>query len=141
MLSISPTSDLIDTLIDSAIEESSPIIMQVAEVHFKYLNFEEIGPAITHAADKVGIPICVHLDHGQSLQTVIRAIRAGFTSVMFDGSRFPLEENIAKTKEVVKVAHGVGVSVEGEIGAVRRRGSWRTGCYCPCSPKRVVYQS
>ncbi|MCG9479128.1 MAG: class II fructose-bisphosphate aldolase family protein [Actinomycetia bacterium] len=110
--------DLIDTLIDSALEESSPIIMQVAEVHFKYLNFEEIGPAITHAADKVRIPICVHLDHGQSLQTVMRAIRAGFTSVMFDGSRFPLEENIARTKEVVKVAHGVGVSVEGEIGAV-----------------------
>ncbi len=110
--------DLIDTLIDAAVEENSPIIMQIAEVHFRYLNFEEIGPAIINAADKVNIPICVHLDHGQSLQTVMRAIRAGFTSVMYDGSKYPLDENIAKTKEVVKLAHSVGVSVEGEIGAV-----------------------
>jgi len=110
--------DFIDTLIDAAMEENSPIIMQIAEVHFKYLNFEEIGPAIINAANKVGIPICVHLDHGQSLKTVLRAIRAGFTSVMFDGSKYPLEENIARTKEVVSLAHSVGVSVEGEIGAV-----------------------
>jgi len=110
--------DLIDTLIDSAVEENSPIIMQIAEVHFKYLNFEEIGPAIINAANKVRIPICVHLDHGQSLQTVVRAIRAGFTSVMFDGSKYPLDENIARTKEVVNIAHSVGVSVEGEIGAI-----------------------
>ncbi len=110
--------DLIDTLIDAAIEENSPIILQVAEVHFKYLNFEEIGPAIINAAKKVRIPICVHLDHGQSFQTIMRAIRAGFTSVMFDGSHNPLEENIKQTKEVVKAAHSVGVSVEGEIGAV-----------------------
>ncbi len=110
--------DFIDTLIDAAVEENSPIIMQIAEVHFKYLNFEEIGPAIINAANKVKIPICVHLDHGQSLQTVMRAIRAGFTSVMFDGSHYPLEENIAQTKQVVEIAHSVGVSVEGEIGAV-----------------------
>ncbi len=110
--------DLIDTLIDAAIEENSPIILQIAEVHFKYLNFEEIGPAIINAAKKVRIPICVHLDHGQSFQTVMRAIRAGFTSVMFDGSHHPIEENIRQTKEVVNAAHSVGVSVEGEIGAV-----------------------
>ncbi len=110
--------DLIDTFIDASVEENSPIIMQVAEVHFKYLKLEEIGPTLTNAANKVNIPICIHLDHGQSLKSVLRAIRAGFTSVMYDGSKYPLEENIARTKEVVKIAHSVGVSVEGEIGAV-----------------------
>lgn len=110
--------NFIDYLIDAAYEEKSPIILQVAEAHFRYLNFEEIAPAIINSAKKVNIPICVHLDHGKSLKTIIRAIRAGFTSVMFDGSEYPLEENIKTTREIVKIAHSVGVSIEGEIGYV-----------------------
>jgi len=108
----------IDYLIDAAIEENSPIIMQIAEVHFKYMNLEEIVPAMIDASKKVGVPICIHLDHGQSLETIVRAIRAGFTSVMFDGSKYPLEENIKITREAVKIASSVGVSVEGEIGYI-----------------------
>lgn len=110
--------NFIDYLIDAALEERSPIILQVAEVHFRYLNLEDIAPAIINAAKKVKIPICVHLDHGRSLKTIVRAIRSGFTSVMFDGSEYPLEENIKMTKEIVKIAHSVGVSVEGELGYV-----------------------
>ncbi|MBM3705672.1 MAG: class II fructose-bisphosphate aldolase [Actinobacteria bacterium] len=108
----------IDTLIDAAIEQRSPIIIQIAEVHLRYVNLEEIAPIIVSAAKKVGIPICFHLDHGQSLKTVMRAIRAGFTSVMFDGSHLPLDENIKATREIVKIAGAVNVSVEGEIGHV-----------------------
>ncbi len=109
---------IIDYIVDAAVEEQSPVILQVAEVHFKYFNFEDIAPAIINSAKKVGVPVCIHLDHGQSLATVVRAIRAGFTSVMFDGSHFPIDENISITKEVVKIAKSVGVSVEGEIGYI-----------------------
>lgn len=108
----------IDTLIDAAVEQRSPIIMQIAEVHLRYVDLEAIAPIIINSAKNVDIPICFHLDHGESLKTVMRAIRAGFTSVMFDGSHLPLEENIKATKEVVRIANAVGVSVEAEIGNV-----------------------
>lgn len=108
----------IDTLLDSAVEQRSPIILQVAEVHLRYVDLEEIAPIIISAAKKVDIPVCFHLDHGQSLQTVMRAIRAGFTSVMFDGSHLPLKENIAATLEITKIAKSINVSVEAELGDV-----------------------
>ena len=110
--------DFIDCLISAAVEEKSPIILQISEAHFKYLNLEEIVPAIINASKKVNVPICVHLDHGESLKTIIKAIRSGFTSVMFDGSKYSLDENIKITKEVVKIANSVKVSVEGEIGYI-----------------------
>lgn len=110
--------DFIDTLIDCAIEKNSPIILLLAEVHFKYLDIERVAPVIIDAAKKVNIPVCISLDHGQKLETIIKAIRCGFTSVMFDGSKYPLEENIRLTKEVVKIAHSVNVSVEAELGYI-----------------------
>lgn len=108
----------IEPLIDAAVDQRSPIILQIAEVHLKYVNLEEIAPIIINSAKRVDIPICFHLDHGQNLKTIMRAIRAGFTSVMFDGSSMPLEENIKATKDIVKIAHAVNVSVEAEIGHV-----------------------
>jgi len=108
----------IDYIVDAAKEQQSPIILQVAEIHLKYFTLEDIAPAIIGAAKKVDIPICVHLDHGLSFPTIIRAVRAGFTSVMYDGSAHPIDENIQTTKEIVKIARSVGVSVEGEIGYI-----------------------
>jgi len=108
----------IDPIIEAAIESNSPVIMQLAEVHFRYLNLEHIAPAIIRAAREVSVPVCINLDHGKNFDTIIRAIRAGFTSVMFDCSAEPLEVNIARTKEIVKIAHSVGVGVEGEIGNI-----------------------
>ncbi|MHB8277957.1 MAG: class II fructose-bisphosphate aldolase [Candidatus Humimicrobiaceae bacterium] len=110
--------NFIDPIIEAAIESNSPVIMQLAEVHFRYLNLEHIAPAIIRAAKEVSVPVCINLDHGKNFDTVIRAIRAGFTSVMFDCSEEPLEVNIAQTKEIVKIAHSVGVGVEGEIGNI-----------------------
>jgi fructose-bisphosphate aldolase class II len=109
---------LIDTLIDAAVEQRSPLIMQIAEVHLRYVDLEHVAPIIVNAAKNIDIPICFNLDHGKSFETIIRAIRAGFTSVMFDGSHLPLEENIAITKEIKKIADVINVSVEGEIGYV-----------------------
>jgi fructose-bisphosphate aldolase class II len=110
--------DFIDYILDAAVESNSPVILQLAEAHFRYLNLEDIAPAVISAAKNVNIPVCIHLDHGKSLKTMVRAIRAGFTSIMYDGSEHPLEENLKGTKEVVKIAHSVDVSVEGELGNV-----------------------
>ena len=110
--------NLIDPIIEAAIQSNSPVILQLAEVHFKYLNLEHIAPSIIRAAKEVSIPVCINLDHGHNFETIIRAIRAGFTSVMFDCSAEPLNVNIEKTKEIVKIAHSVGVGVEGEIGNI-----------------------
>ena len=110
--------DFVDHIMDAAVESNSPVIMQLAEVHFRYLNLEDIAPVLINAAKNVSVPVCIHLDHGKSLKTMIRSIRAGFTSIMYDGSEHPLEENIKNTAEVVKIAHSVGVSVEGELGNV-----------------------
>ena len=110
--------NFIDPIIESAIESNSPVIIQLAEVHFRYLCLEHIAPAIIRAAREVSVPVCINLDHGHNFETIIRAIRSGFTSVMFDLSSEPLDVNIEKTKEVVKIAHSVGVGVEGEIGNI-----------------------
>ncbi|MCL5073708.1 MAG: class II fructose-bisphosphate aldolase [Actinobacteria bacterium] len=110
--------NFVDPIIGAAIESNSPVIIQLAEVHFRYLNLEHIAPAIIRAAKEVSVPVCINLDHGKNFDSVIRAIRAGFTSIMFDCSEEPLDVNIARTKEVVKIAHSVGVGVEGEIGNI-----------------------
>ncbi|MCL4377721.1 MAG: class II fructose-bisphosphate aldolase family protein [Actinobacteria bacterium] len=110
--------DFIDTLIDCALKKNSPIILLLAEAHFKYLDIERVAPVIIDAAKKVNIPVCISLDHGQKLETIVKAIRCGFASVMFDGSKYPLKENINLTREVVRVAHSVDVSVEAELGYI-----------------------
>jgi fructose/tagatose bisphosphate aldolase len=69
-------------------------------------------------AEKLPIPVSIHLDHGPSFDEAVRCLRYGFTSVMYDGSSLPLKENIAITKRVVVAAHACGVPVEGEIGVI-----------------------
>jgi len=110
--------DFIEALLESAIEKKSPIILLLAEVHFKYLDIERVAPIIIDRAKSANIPVCVSLDHGLDFQTIVKAIRCGFNSVMFDGSKFPLDENIRKTKEITKIAHSIDVSVEAELGYV-----------------------
>src|SRR5690606_32288507 len=70
------------------------------------------------AAETRGVPVALHLDHGSSFEIAMKCIRAGFSSVMFDGSHYPFEENVRLTKEIVKAAHAMGVSVEGELGTI-----------------------
>jgi fructose-bisphosphate aldolase class II len=106
-------------IVDAAIEENSPFIYGVSEGALKYMGIEFTVALAKAAAQKSGLPIALHLDHGSSFEVAMKCIRAGFSSVMFDGSHYSFEENVRITKEVVKAAHAMGVSVElGTIGGV-----------------------
>lgn len=105
-------------IVEAAIQEKSPFIFGVSEGALKYMGMEFTVAIAEAAAKKSGLPIALHLDHGSSFDVAMACIRAGFSSVMFDGSHYSLEENIKLTKEVVKAAHAMGVSVEGELGTI-----------------------
>ncbi|ADQ05633.1 ketose-bisphosphate aldolase [Caldicellulosiruptor owensensis OL] len=117
------SADFYEGLIDAAEQLRCPIIIGVADRFVDRIDFEMIAEVMIFLAKRASVPVCVHLDHAKSLKNIIRAIKAGFTSVMFDGSSLPFEENIKKTREIVEIAHSVGVSVEGELGVVGR-GDW-----------------
>jgi fructose-bisphosphate aldolase, class II len=99
-------------------EERSPFIFGASEGAIQYMGLHNVVALARIAAEESGLPIALHLDHGSSFEMVVKCIRAGFSSVMFDGSHYPLEENIRLTQKVVEVAHAVGVSVEGELGTI-----------------------
>ena len=102
----------------AAEELRSPIILQLAEVQFPEAPLELLAPLFLEAANRSSVPVCVHLDHGQSMETCVRAIRLGFTSVMFDGAALPFEENVAASREVTRIAKAAGVDMEAELGKV-----------------------
>lgn len=105
----------------AAQEENSPVICGVSEGAAKYMGgFKLIVNMVKDLIEEynITVPVAIHLDHGSSFEKCVQAMYAGFTSVMIDGSHFPLEENIALTKRVVEVAHSLGVSVEAELGRI-----------------------
>lgn len=110
--------EMILGIIKAAEETNSPIILQIAEVRLNHSPLEVIGPTMLAAAKNAKVPVAVHLDHGTTLPCIKKALELGFTSVMFDGSHLPLEENIAQTKRVVEMAKPYGAAVEAEIGCV-----------------------
>ncbi len=107
-------------IIESAVELSSPVIVQLTEKTFDYAG----GRAIFHLIKNISefyandIPIGIHLDHGKSFEVVMRAMDMGFASVMYDGSRKEYADNVATTKKIVDIAHAKGVSVQAELGNV-----------------------
>ncbi|MBQ5823292.1 MAG: class II aldolase [Clostridia bacterium] len=105
-------------IIKAAEETSSPIILQIAEVRLKHSPLEIFGPLMVAAAKNAKVPVAVHFDHGLTLEKIKLALDVGFTSVMFDGSHLPLEENINMTNQTIKLAKNYGASVEAEIGCV-----------------------
>ena len=102
----------------AAEELHSPLIQQLAEVQFPNAPMELMAPVFLRAARDAKVPVAVHLDHGRSIETCIRAVREGFTSVMFDGAELPFEENAEQPRLVVRLAHAAGVDVEAEQGRV-----------------------
>ncbi|MBU5436754.1 class II fructose-1,6-bisphosphate aldolase [Tissierella sp. MSJ-40] len=110
--------EIVQAIIEAAEETNSPVILQASQGGIKYAGIEYISNLGKVAARKAKVPVAIHLDHGTDFDQVMLCIRHGFTSVMIDGSRFPLEENIAYTKKVIEVAHAVGVSVEAELGKI-----------------------
>ena len=105
-------------LFQAAEQQRSPFIINLAEVHFKYVSLDHLVAAIRCEAARHAIPVVLNLDHGLHFEAVVQAVRLGFTSVMFDGSGLSYDENVRQTQEVVKLCHAVGVSVEAELGAV-----------------------
>ena len=110
--------EIIQAIIDAAEETNSPVILQASQGGIKYAGIEYIANLGKLAGRNSKVPVALHLDHGTDFDQVMLCIRHGFTSVMIDGSRFPLEENIAITKKVVDIAHAVGVTVEAELGKI-----------------------
>lgn len=112
------TLEFAQATMEVAMKERAPFILGVTEGGIKHMGVEfaaAIGKTVAQLTD---LPVVLHLDHGSNYEIIMRCLRAGFTSVMFDGSRYPLEENIARTKEIVRIAHSMGVSVEAEVGVV-----------------------
>lgn len=105
-------------IMQAAEETGRGVILNYAEVHAPFLSMEQAALIMLDAAKKAKVPVCVHLDHGSSMESCIQAIRLGFTSVMMDASAEDYETNVRETKEIVRLAHSVGVTVEAELGHI-----------------------
>lgn len=116
-----PNLEALMAVISAAEERNCPVILNHAQCHESLISIDVIGPIMVDFAKKASVPVCVNLDHGETLDYLERALKIGFSSVMFDGSVLPYEENIEGTKKAVSMAHAVGASVEGEIGVMTRR--------------------
>lgn len=108
-------------ILETAQKNNAPVILGVSEGAAKYMGgFKTVVGMVKGLHEDLGItvPVAIHLDHGQSFENCKKALDAGFTSVMIDGSHHPIDENIAMTKQVVEYAHAMGASVEAEVGTV-----------------------
>lgn len=105
-------------VLKAAKELNAPVILQIAEVRLKQSPLDIIGPLMVAAAENADTPVAVHFDHGKTIEKITEALDIGFTSVMFDGSHLPLDENIEMTKKVMALASEYGADVEAEIGCV-----------------------
>jgi fructose-bisphosphate aldolase, class II len=105
-------------VVAAAEELGAPVILAANLDFTRYMPVNLIAPMFRSLGEDAGVPVCAHLDHCYEVDGVFRAVDAGFTSVMYDGSQLPLAENIAATRRVVDYAHAAGVSVEGEVGSV-----------------------
>jgi fructose-bisphosphate aldolase class II len=105
-------------VLQAAEELRAPVILQIAEVRLRQSPLELIGPLMVAAARQASVPVAVHFDHGKTEKKIGQALELGFTSVMFDGSHLPLDENIAETCRIIEMARPYGAAVEAEIGCV-----------------------
>lgn len=112
------TLEAIRGIIQAAEELDTPVILQHAQSHDDIIDLEEIGPIMLYYAKRAKVPVALHLDHGSSFERCVQALRLGFTSVMYDASAKSFDENVEETKEIVKIAHAVGASVEAELGHI-----------------------
>ncbi len=110
--------EMVKGAIQAAEELNTPIILQIAEVRLKHSPLALMGPMMVQAAKEAKVDVAVHLDHGLTMEVVEEALELGFTSVMFDSSTYPFEENMLRTKQVVELAKQYGATVEAELGLV-----------------------
>lgn len=129
----------IQAVLQASEELNQPVILQFAPVHEAIIPMTVIGPVMLLMAERASVPVAVHLDHGDDLSVLKKALDMGFTSVMYDGSALSFEENAANTRIAVEMAGIYGASVEAEIGAMGRQefssigegeeGEATEGCY------------
>ncbi len=110
--------EVIPAVVEVAVQERSPIILQFTEGTLKFCGYDMIRVMAGELARTASVPVCLHFDHGGSYELAVKAIQAGLSSVMIDASKKPFAENVATTKKVVELAHACGVSVEAELGRV-----------------------
>ncbi len=111
-------TDMLQAAIEAAEEMRAPIIIGTAEVLLPYGELQLIAPSVIAAAKRARVPVVVHYDHGLTFARCMEALRLGFSSVMYDASAKPYAQNIQETREIVRIAHAFGATVEGEIGHV-----------------------
>lgn len=116
------SDQLLKAVMKTVKELKSPVILEMSPDEFNFVGYAQIQ-AMFYEAAHTDVPVCIHLDHGDSYETVVRAIQAGMTSVMIDASKLPYEENVAITKKVVETAHIANVSVESELGTIGTTGN------------------
>ena len=116
-----PNLESLEAILAAAEEENIPVILQFAQCHEPLIPLEVIGPVMVDMAKKSSIPVCVHLDHGEDLDYLKKALDLGFTGIMIDGSTLPYEENLALTKKAVAMAKEYGAGVEAELGSMGKR--------------------
>ena len=131
-------------ILTTAQELNSPVILGVSEGAGKYMTgYKTVVGMVNGMMEELGItvPVALHLDHG-SYEGCLKCVEAGFSSIMFDGSHYPIEENVEKTKELVKIAHDKGMSIEAEVGSIGGEEDGVIGrgeCADPEECKRVAY--
>ncbi|MFH1316136.1 MAG: class II fructose-1,6-bisphosphate aldolase [Candidatus Woesearchaeota archaeon] len=123
--------EILQAVIEGAVAEKSPVIIQTSEGAIKYAGLENLASLVKNAS-KVNVPVSLHLDHGKDIKLIRECVRKGWTSVMYDGSHLSFEENIRNTRKVVWMAHLRGVSVEGELGTIG-------GVEDDVSSRRIIY--
>lgn len=111
-------TDMLEAVISAAEETHSPVIIGTAEILLPHGELKLIAPSVLAAAKRATVPVVMHYDHGLTFDRCMEALQLGFSSVMFDGSAGDYQKNIADTREIVKIAHAFGATVEGEIGHV-----------------------
>ena len=104
--------------IRGAEEMNAPVVLLTNKTAFDYMDLEYYAALFKKMAESAKVPVCIQLEHAREYSLIEKAIKEGYTSVMYDGSQLPLKENIENTKKVVELAHRFGISVEAEIGAV-----------------------
>ena len=114
--------EIIQAIVETAEEEKAPVILQASQGAIKYAGLESIVAMVKVMAEKVNIPVALHLDHGTDYHQNIKCLRAGFTSLMYDGSKLPFDENVKMTKKVVEMAHACDIPVEAELGQIGKMG-------------------
>ena len=111
-------AETVKAILAAAEKEKAPVILMVGQKVIQYMGLEHMKEIVDSLVKEASVPVCVHLDHSRTFEQNVQAIHAGFQSVMFDGSQLPYEENVEITRSIARIAHSLGLGMEGEIGKI-----------------------